>query len=135
MRYFSKNTIGNNNIELSKIQQLLTLDNVLCLILTIYCSINALCTLYTSAYFQEIREYSLFICLIVSIITFIGLKYIFKKIDKISLKKNDNFNKDEFLIYSLLNFEHFLIKVFQLNLDTCIIAYTSHIAAADLYRP
>ncbi len=94
--------MGNISIIISKIRQQLTLDDLLCLILTIYCFINALCSLYISSCFQEIRGYAMFICLIIAFITFAGLKIVFKKTDKITLTKGNDFNKKEFLIYSLL---------------------------------
>ena len=85
-----------------KIQRLLTLDNILCLILTIYCSINAICSLYTASCFQGIKKYLLFICIIVAAITFTSLKFVFNKTTDIHLTNGGNFKKKELLIYALL---------------------------------
>ncbi len=85
-----------------KIQRLLTLDNILCLILTIYCSINAICSLYTASCFQGIKKYLLFICLIITAITFTSLKFVFNKATDIHLTKGGNFKKKELLIYGSL---------------------------------
>lgn len=94
----------NNNKRklLLYVKKQLTLDNILCLILSLYCSINALFYLYTAPYYQEIKIYILLICLIVSTVTFCCLKFIFKKTDGICLSKGGNFKKKEFLIYSSL---------------------------------
>ncbi|MBR5168373.1 MAG: hypothetical protein IKW86_09980 [Salinivirgaceae bacterium] len=82
--------------------QLLTLDNVLCLILSLYSSINVLYYLHKPSWFQGIKDYALLICLIIAIVAFVVLKIAFKETEKISLSKGGNINKKEFFIYSLL---------------------------------
>lgn len=85
----------------NEIRQLLSLDNVLCSIMTIYCTINALCSIYTSSFFQNIKGYLLLICITIATITFIGLKIIFKKTENIYFKCG-NYRKKELIIYSTL---------------------------------
>lgn len=87
---------------LSRIQQLLTLDNALCLILSICCSFNAFCSINMSSGFQGVNNYSLPICIFIASVAFCIFKFVFKKTSNIQLTSHGDFKKRELSVYASL---------------------------------
>ena len=94
--------MSNKSLCLLIKHKLLTLDNTLCLFLSIYCFINALYYTHPSSFFEDVKISVLPICFIFAVIAFLGLKWIFKKSDTFFFPKRDYLKKQEFAVYSTL---------------------------------
>jgi len=79
----------------NRLTKIFTLDNVLCLLLTVYITANIVFTIHSNLYCEYIFP-------IIAATTFTALKFIFKKSDHIHLTKGGGINKRELIIYTLI---------------------------------